>query len=267
LLYDLDWGAVAEHICSGIKGFVPGWSRGVVVGLSGGLDSSTVAFLCVKALGSSRVLGLILPDSDVTPREDFDDAITVAKLLGIEYRVLDIKPILSAFVDSLKVFGSPSRLSVGNLRSRIRMCINYYFANLEGWIVAGSGDKSEILLGYFTKYGDGGCDFLPIGSLYKTQVRLLASFLGVPARIVSKPSSPALWPGHLAEDELGYPYSFIDPILHLLVDVGLSPVEVASKLNVSLDDVLKIKRMVDSSSHKRSLPKIIELPMSMMRNH
>lgn len=264
MLLNLNWDLIVNHICNGINLFIPKWARGVVVGLSGGLDSSVVAYLCVKALGSERVLGLILPDSDVTPKGDFDDALMIAENLGIQYRVLDIKPIVKVFHDSLSVFGSPSKLAIGNLRARIRMCINYYFANLEGWIVAGTGDKSEILLGYFTKYGDGGCDFLPIGSLYKTQVRKLASFLGIPSKIVEKPSSPALWPNHFAERELGYSYQFIDPILHLLVDLGLDPIEVSSRLNVDINDVLKIKGMIDSSAHKRSFPKIIEIPSNIL---
>ncbi|MCX8169368.1 MAG: NAD+ synthase [Candidatus Methanomethylicia archaeon] len=261
MLPELDWDLVVEYICNGIKAIIPDKVKGVIIGLSGGLDSSVVAYLCVKALDSSRVLGLILPDSDVTPEVDFEDAILIAKNLGIEYRILDIKPIVEAFYNSLKFFGPTSKLAIGNLRARIRMCINYYFANLEGWLVAGSSDKSELLLGYFTKYGDGGCDFLPIASLYKTQVRKLAYFLEIPSRIVSKPSRPALWPGHLAEEELGYSYQFIDPILHLLVDVGLSPIEVSSRLNVDLSDVLKIKSMMDSTVHKRSFPKIIDIPV------
>lgn len=262
---DFDWNGIVNHICSGIRSFVPEDVKGVVLGLSGGLDSSVVAYLSVKALGSDRVLGLLMPDSDVTPKVDVDDALIVAENLGINYRVIDIKPVMDSFSSILKPFSSSSKLSIGNLRARVRMCINYYFANLEGWLVAGCGDRSEILLGYFTKYGDGGCDFLPIGSLYKTQVRRLASFLEVPDEIVSKPSSPALWPGHLAEAEIGYSYEFIDKVLYLMFDLGLSPLEVASKLNVDLNDVMNIKSRVDSSSHKRIFPKIIEIPMAKYR--
>ncbi|RLE52976.1 MAG: NAD(+) synthetase, partial [Candidatus Methanomethylicota archaeon] len=194
---------------------------GVVVGLSGGLDSTVTAYLCVNALGSESVLGLIMPDPEVTPKQDVDDAILVAERLGIKYYLIDISRIIKAFSNSIPNFSFEAKVPVGNLRARVRMCLLYYYANLEGRMVVGTGDKSELLLGYFTKYGDGGVDVLPIGDLYKTQVRMLGKYLGIPERIIKKPSSPRLWKGHLAEEELGLTYDIIDPILHLLVDEEL----------------------------------------------
>jgi NAD+ synthase len=144
------------------------------------------------------------------------------------------------------------KLELGNIKARTRMTILYYYANKENKLVAGTGDKSEILTGYFTKYGDGGVDFLPIGDLYKTHVRDLSREMGVPEKIVSKPSSPGLWKGQTAEGELGIEYETLDRILYDLVDKGL-PIE---EIDYDRKTVEYVDRLFKRSAHKRDpLPK------------
>ena len=135
---------------------------GVVLGLSGGIDSSVTAYLSVEALGARRVMGLIMPDLRVTPKQDLDNAKEVASELGMETRFIDIAPIHRTFMKNLE----PDRLAEGNLRARIRMALLYYYSNRLNRLVVGTGDRSEILSGYFTKGGDGGVDILPIADLY-----------------------------------------------------------------------------------------------------
>jgi NAD+ synthase len=221
-------------------------ARGLVIGLSGGLDSSVVLKLSVNALGQSNVLGLVMP-SDTTPREDTDHAIDLARDLGIRYHILDIHPIIQKFEEILP----EDKEARGNLMARIRMSLLYYYAGISGYLVAGTSDKSEIQIGYFSKFGDGSADIMPIAILYKTQVRALAQYLGIPAAIVQKKSSPRLWENHLAEDEIGMDYDLIDPILHLLVDKKMQPKYAARNLGVSSKDIHKVRYMIEKSMHKR----------------
>jgi len=225
-------------------------ASGVVLGLSGGLDSSTAAYLAVRALGKGSVLGLLLPDSRVTPPADVEDAKAVADALGIETIYIDISSIHRAYMEYLK----PHRLAEGNLRARIRMCILYYYANLMNRLVLGTGDRSEVLIGYFTKYGDGGVDIQPLAGLYKTQVRALAAYLGVPERIVAKRSSPRLWAGQMAEDELGLSYEDIDRILYSVFDRKMVVEEVSRSLGLPLDKVLFVLNRCRATKHKRRPP-------------
>jgi NAD+ synthase len=241
-----DLGVVSNKIERFISNYVSrSAAEGIIVGLSGGLDSSVVLKLAVNAIGSSRVHGLIMPSS-ATPEADTTDAIDLAKMLGIKYEIIEIQPIIESYA---KVLPDNERAR-GNLAARIRMNILYYHASLGSCIVAGTSDKSERLLGYFTKFGDGAADILPLADLYKTKVRRLASFLKIPAAIVEKKSSPRLWKDHLAEDEIGYSYDQLDPILQL-IEKKKMPMAVARKLDMSLDDVKRIKEMVDKSAHKR----------------
>ncbi|MEM2849994.1 MAG: NAD(+) synthase, partial [Candidatus Bathyarchaeia archaeon] len=145
-----------------------------------------------------------------------------------------------------------------NLRARVRMLILYYYANLYGFLVAGSSDKSEILIGYYTKYGDGAADLLPIAHLYKTQVRSLANWLGIPEHIAYKPSSPQLYAGHKITDELPVDYQVLDRILVGLFEYKLKPSEVAERLKIPGDLVFSILKRYESTSHKRRLPPMVK---------
>ena len=195
---NLDYSKVESEVTEFIRKSVSsGGIEGAVIGLSGGIDSSVVGALCVRALGPGRVVGLLLPAS-FTPNNDVEDAKQLVKDWGIRSYVVAIDPIASSLLKSAPELVD-SRIAKANARARIRMTINYYFANMLNYIVAGTGDKSEDLIGYFTKYGDGGVDILPIAHLYKTQVRALGAHLGLAPHMVSKPSSPQLWPGHRPE--------------------------------------------------------------------
>ncbi len=230
--------------------------KGYVMGLSGGVDSSVTLTLAVKEVGKDKVTVLIMPDKDTTPKEDVEDAIELAESLGVKYYLIEISGIVKRYSEVLPFFDYEHKIATGNLRARIRMSILYYYANKYGLAVMGTGDKSELLLGYFTKYGDGGVDILPIGDLYKTQVRMMGRYLGVPEKIVTKPSSPRLWPGHMAEEELGFTYDVIDAVLYRYVDLGKKIDEIVEELNISKDVVSAIIKRVHANEHKR-LPPII----------
>ena len=148
----------------------------------------------------------------------------------------------------------PDDLALGNLRARIRANIIYYYANLKNLLVLGTSDRSEYLIGYYTKFGDGSADLLPIVSLYKTQLREFAKTLGVPNNIITKKSSPHLWKEHLAEVEIGLSYEVIDSILYCLVDKKMSIDETIQATEIQRDAVEKINHMFQNSQHKRILP-------------
>jgi len=228
---------------------------GVVLGLSGGIDSSVTAYLSVEALGSRRVMGLIMPDLRVTPKQDLDNAKEVASELGMETRFIDIAPIHRTFMKNLE----PDRLAEGNLRARIRMALLYYYSNRLNRLVVGTGDRSEILSGYFTKGGDGGVDILPIADLYKTEVRRLGETLGLSRRIISKRNNPRLWPGHEAETEPDFSYDVLDSVFKLYFDRRLGMETVSSRLNLDLSTVQGLTSRYHETSHKRQPPPICKL--------
>ena len=225
-------------------------ANGVIFGLSGGIDSVTVAYLCGKIFGKNA-LALVMPDSTVSPSNETGDALKVVGELELDYKLIDIDVIHKRFSNYLE----PDELALGNLRARIRANILYYYANLKNLLVLGTSDKSEYLIGYFTKFGDGSADMLPIVSLYKTQLREFAKTIGVPNNIIAKKSSPNLWKGHDAEEEIGVSYEEIDSILYYLIDKKLSVDETIQKTEIARKSVEKIYQMYQNTEHKRILPK------------
>lgn len=225
-------------------------ARGLVIGLSGGLDSAAALQLCVKAVGAKKVLGLVLPTKS-TPESDVSDATEHASVLGVECKLIPIDALVEGYAKLLPDADEKAR---GNLTARIRMGIMYYFAASRNSLVVGTSDRSEFLIGYFAKWGDGGSDLAPLAGLYKTQVRELAKHIGVPQKIIEKKSSPRLWPGQLAEEELGMSYETIDPILVCLVDKKMTPRQTTKKLSLPLNTISKVQSMVEKSAHKRSMP-------------
>ncbi|MDE1852993.1 MAG: NAD+ synthase [Thaumarchaeota archaeon] len=226
-------------------------ANGLVVALSGGIDSAVVGALCVNALGRTRVLGLLLP-SDHTPKEDTEDAKGLADSWGIKSENVPISKVVKMLVGSAEVKGT--KIAQANIQARVRMMVTYYHANTLGYLVAGTGDRSEELLGYFTKFGDGGVDFLPIAHLYKTQVRALGTHLGLPKRVVEKPASPQLWSGQKATDEIPAEYDKLDIVLHQLFDLKAKPHEAAFRAGVPVSVVEKVLEMHRRTEHKRRMP-------------
>ena len=224
---------------------------GVIFGLSGGIDSTVVAYLSAKIFGK-KALALVMPDSTVSPSNETGDALKVVGELGLDYKLIDIDVIHKIYSNHLE----PDERALGNLRARIRANIIYYYANLKNYLVLGTSDKSEYSIGYFTKFGDGSADLLPISKLYKTQLREFAKMLGVPSNIITKKSSPNLWKEHIAEDELGITYEEIDSILYCL-EKRLSIDEIIKKTEIKRESVEKIYQMHENSWHKRLPPKMI----------
>ena len=227
---------------------------GVVFGLSGGIDSAVIAVLCAKFL-KDKSLALIMPDSKATPKIDTEDAIKIVDKFGIEHKLIDIGFINKEYSKYLE----PNPFAIGNLSARIRANILYYYANAKKYLVLGSSDKSEFLTGYFTKFGDGAADLLPVASLYKTQIRQFAKFLDIPDSIVTKKSSPGLWEGHTAEAEIGLSYEKVDAILHCIFDKKFSIQETVNFSGIDNSSVDKIYKMYKNNEHKRITPKICQL--------
>jgi len=220
--------------------------KGIILGLSGGIDSAVLAFICKRKL-KEKTLAIIMPDTSITPKIETEDALKMIALTGIEYKLIDIKPIVKEYTMYLE----PNEKSRGNLRARVRTNILYYYSNIKDYLVLGAGDKSEYLIGYFTKFGDGAADLTPIISLYKLQVREIAEYLGVPKNIILKKSSPHLWKEHEAEEELGVSYEEIDSVLYCLSNKKLSVEETTRITQIEKSIVEKIYNLNINSEHKR----------------
>lgn len=214
-------------------------ASGLLFGLSGGIDSSVVGVLAKEAF-PDNILGVIMPCHS-NPK-DRDDALKVAEKFNIPYKIIQLDEIYDDFLKILPDTGSNIELARANIKPRLRMITLYYFANTYGYIVVGTGNRSELEIGYFTKYGDGGVDLLPLGNLVKSQVRELAEFLKIPKDIIEKPPSAGLWEGQTDEGEMGITYEELDK--YLLTGEGRPEL------------VQKIEDMRKRSAHKKRLPKI-----------
>jgi len=232
--------------------------EGAVVAVSGGIDSSVTLDLTVKALGVDRVTAVTMPELDVTTERDIMDVMQHCKRLGVTCNTVNITPILHVMRDILPSYDVTDWTTSGNIRPRIRMTVAYYFANKQRRMVMGTSNKTELLVGFFTKYGDGGVDLMPLADLYKTQLRQLARHLKIPENIVEKPPSPGFYPGHTDEGELGIDYTTLDLILYLW-EKGSNASMIAEDLDISRSLVESVMRRVNANEHKRRLPLILRL--------
>jgi NAD+ synthase len=225
-----------------------------VLGLSGGVDSAVAASLAVRALGSGNVLCVLLPYRLSSP-DSLRDARRVARLLGAPSERRAITPMIDAYFARQK---NVSALRLGNKLARERMAVLFDLSAREEALVVGTSNKTELLLGYGTVFGDLACGLNPLGDLYKTQVRALALHLGLPRDIVLKTATADLWPGQSDEDEIGARYEHLDRLLHLLFDRRVPAGEVLT-LGFDRSLVRRITRRVARSQFKRRTPLIAKV--------
>jgi NAD+ synthase len=234
---------LAEQISKWLKQkVIEAGAKGVVLGLSGGLDSAVTAVLCKRAF-PNQTLVFILPC--YSNPKDVEDANLIAKEFKIEAKTFDLSSLLERMYKKMEEqpYKEKPSIPIGNLKARLRMLVLYYFANKLNYLVAGTGTKSELKVGYFTKFGDGAADLLPLGDLLKIEVRELAKNLGIPERIINKTPSAGLWEGQTDEGEIGMGYRELDPILSALESNDLS--------GFDKEKVKKVKQMIKHSKHKR----------------
>jgi NAD+ synthase len=223
-------------------------AKGCVFGLSGGLDSSVVGVLCKKAF-PENVLGLLMPC--FSQAEEMKDAQELAEKFSIPTKLIDLEPAFNQLYVQLegKVYDPKQmKLANANLKPRLRMTTLYYYANQLNYLVVGTGNRSELAMGYFTKHGDGGADLLPLGGLLKTEVKKLAVELGLPLKIIEKVPTAGLWPGQTDEGEMGITYAELDKIL-----AGLERKKLAG-LDAKLVEL--VNKRIAATEHKRKLPEI-----------
>ena len=223
--------------------------EGVVIGQSGGIDSAVVTKLAVDALGPERVHTIFMP-SEVTPNADYESTESMAKLWGTGYEVLNIRDPVDAMEKLLG--GELSRLDRGNIAARCRMTILYGRAKSMNRIVLGTTNQSELMMGYFTKFGDGACDALPLVNIYKTNVRQLAKIIGVPDDIIAKPPTAGLWEGQTDEEEMGITYLLLDHILYGF-EQERTDREIALAVGLPVEKIQGLRKRVESMKHKRLL--------------
>jgi len=217
-------------------------AEGVVFGLSGGLDSAVVAALSIRIF-PQNTLAIIIPCHSL--EVDINDALDFINKFNIPYKIIDLSKVYDSFIHLLndKEKKKSFKLAEANIKPRLRMTTLYYFANKLNYLVVGTGNKSELMIGYFTKYGDGGADILPLGNLLKSQIKELAEYLGIPKKIINKPPSAGLWEGQTDEEEIGISYNQLNKYLR------------TGKLNNKIIEK-KIQDKITKSAHKRTTPVI-----------
>lgn len=229
----------------------------VVLGLSGGIDSALVAYLTAGAIGADRLVTVLMPTAGSSPSA-LVDAEAVVNNLGCEREVISIEAPLAALISNLPAGEQVTALRRGNMAARLRMTTLYDRSAVHRGVVVGTGNKSEILIGYSTIFGDAACAFNPIGDLYKTQVRELSRHLGVPSAIIEKAPSADLWPGQTDEGEGGFDYPTLDRVLYRIVDRRL-PVDDVIAEGFERDFVLRVSEMIRRSEFKRQMPPIAKV--------
>ncbi len=251
----IDCGSAIEKIEGFIKDRIASAGRECgIVGLSGGVDSTVTAYLCCKALGREKVWGIILPCGVGRP-DSLAHARSVVEELGIQSSTIDITEALDVCVSLCPHL---DRVRKGNIIARLRMIVLYDQAHLRNGLVIGTTNKTELLLGYLTKYGDGGVDIEPLVGLYKTQVWQLAAHLGILKDIVHKPPTADLWTGQTDEGELGFTYGEVDRLLHAMYEEGLRGEDLQAK-GFSPEFIETVRARISSSEHKRRRVPVAEL--------
>ncbi|MEA3560559.1 MAG: NAD+ synthase [Candidatus Omnitrophota bacterium] len=243
--------ALIAFIAEGVK--TAGYKK-AVLGLSGGVDSATTACLLREALGKNNVFGIVMPYTALKS-EEIKDAEKISKILGINYEVVSIEPALEGFT---KIFPKVDRIRRGNIIARLRMIVLYDRSKTLKALVLGNSNKSELMLGYGTIYGDMAYALNPLGKLYKTQVWQLARYLGIPRTILSKPPSAGLWPGQNDEQELGLRYKEADTLLYYMVDLRVNDNRLV-ELGFKQKMILKVRDRIKLSEFKRRMPLIAEI--------
>ena len=248
----LDYLKVSEDLQNSIKDYISSANMdGVVLGLSGGIDSSVTAALCVNALGKEKVIGLGLPIESIP--QDLEDAKIIADFLGIKLIITDLTSVYKELLKVLPTDIDTKMMGMANIKPRLRMTMLYYMGQSLGKnLVAGTGNRSEIAIGYFTKFGDGAVDFEALGSLYKCEVRDLAKVLKIPEKIITKKPSAGLWPGQTDEGEIGMTYDELDEILYRIDHyLDLS--------DLDAENVKKVAKMMKLAEHKNKMPPIFKI--------
>ncbi|MDH5447509.1 MAG: NAD+ synthase [Candidatus Bathyarchaeota archaeon] len=253
-LLQIDPAATQQKITRFIKDYVSkAKAKGIVLGISGGVDSATTAALATTAIGANKVLGLYMPEKETYNKTDRKHVKLLAKKFKFQLKTINLTQTLNTIYKTIPDYDPKDKLSRGNLKARTRMLIWYYYANHQRLLVAGSSDKSETMIGYYTKWGDAAADITPIMDLYKTQVRQLAPHLGIPPAIIKKPPTPALWPNQTAEEEIGLKYETLDLILYG-IEHFMPTQTIAKQLHLLTKTIATVKKRWLQTEHKRQMP-------------
>ncbi len=249
---ELDYEKLVVDIQNWIEDYVKNAKAdNIVVGLSGGIDSSVTAALCTNALGKKRMIGLGLPCSSIS--KDLEDAKLIAKQLEIGFEVLDLTSVYDMFLDIVDPETRKAKMAIANLKPRLRMMALYFIGQSSGnSLVAGTSNRAELAIGYFTKYGDSAADFEPMASIYKQEVRKMARILNIPERIIIKAPSAGLWPGQTDEGEIGLSYDVIDEILYR-IDYNLD------FKGLNEEDIMRVREMMSAAEHKLNMPPFFDV--------
>jgi NAD+ synthase len=223
--------------------------KGLVVGISGGLDSAVTTKLCADAIGGKKVLNIFMP-SVVTPPSDYILTRDLCRSWGTEYKVIDVQPAINTFTGML-FSNIEAPLEKGNITARCRMIVLYNRAKKSDYLVTGTSNRSEVMMGYFTKFGDGASDIMPLMDLYKTQVKKVAEMIGVPKEIIDRVPTAGLWEGQTDEEEMGISYRDLDRVLNG-ISFGLSDEIISKDTAVVMPKVSEIRAQVERMKHKRT---------------
>ena len=248
-----DWKKIKQDLILFLKTEVEkAGLKKVTLGLSGGLDSAVVAILCKEAFGEN--LNCVLMPSQFSSKSSIDDAIELCEKFDIKYEIISIEPMVSGFIKNM----NEDKLRIGNFSARMRMSVLYDVSSREKSLVVGTSNRSEILLGYGTIFGDTACAINPIGEIYKSDEFEFARFLGVPESILNKAPSADLWEGQSDEEELGHSYKHMDEVLKEMVDEKKSK-EKLLELGFEKDLIERLEYRIKANAFKGKLPTIAKI--------